>query len=117
MPDLTESASPARGAICLRWLPVQPDDPAAVYWRSLSDDAERAQADRFRFAADRLCYMAAHTLTRLMLTAAGGLPPQTWRFLTGHAGKPFIGPRLGRPALRFNQSHARYGSLRGGADR
>jgi 4'-phosphopantetheinyl transferase len=95
------------GCIHLRWLAIRSDDPAEASWRALLDDAERAQADRFHFAADRLAYTAAHAMTRQMLSAAGELPPQSWRFATGPGGKPYIDPALGRPALRFNLSHTR----------
>jgi 4'-phosphopantetheinyl transferase len=93
--------------IALRWLPVRPEDPAAPFWRSLLDDEERARADRFRFAADRLSYLAAHALLRQMLAAAAALPPQNWHFASELGGKPMIAAALGWPTLRFNLTHTR----------
>jgi 4'-phosphopantetheinyl transferase len=93
--------------VVLRWLAVRPEDPAAPSWWSLLDDAERARADRFRFAADRLAYVAAHALLRQILADAVGLAPRDWRFATEPSGKPVIAPAFGRPTLKFNLSHTR----------
>lgn len=92
----------------VRWLSVVAGDDAAILrWRALLDDAERERADRFRFAADRAAYIAAHGLTRTLLSEVGGLAPQAWRFVAGPHGKPEIDPALGRAGLRFNLSHTR----------
>jgi 4'-phosphopantetheinyl transferase len=91
----------------LRWLAVAPDDPAAVCWNTLLDDAERARADRFRFAADRAAYTAVHALLRRMLADAHGLAPERWRFRAAAGGKPEIDPALGRPRRPFSLSHTR----------
>ncbi len=69
------------------------------------DDAERARANRFRFAADRNAYIAAHALARAMLSRRAGIAPHQWRFRATERGKPEIDPAFGRPDLRFSLSH------------
>jgi 4'-phosphopantetheinyl transferase len=78
--------------------------PAAF---ALLDADERERAGRFVHERNRREYIAAHALTRAMLSHFGGLPPQAWRFVLGPHGKPEIDPALGRPWLRFNLSHTR----------
>lgn len=75
------------------------------YLEGLLDEAERARADRFRFARDREAYVAAHALVRTMLSAHAPRPPQAWRFSTDAHGKPEIIRTTETPALRFNLSH------------
>lgn len=103
--------SKARGAdklpVVVRWLAVQADDPAAPAWRDLIDGEEQARADRFRFAADRLAYMAAHALLRRMLADIGGLEPNHWRFQTEPGGRPVLDPAHAQLDLFFSISHTR----------
>jgi len=70
----------------LRWLTVEPADQAR--WRGLLNAQEIARADRFRFAADRDAYTAAHALARLVLSEATGQSPTALRFVDGASGKP-----------------------------
>ena len=61
---------------------------------------------RFRDAADRATWKAAHRLTRLTLTACeAAVDPRSWIFLAGPNGKP----EIARPKCRlhFNLSHTR----------
>lgn len=98
----------AEGAVAVWWMAVaSPPDDAVARWFAVLDEEERARADRFRFAADREIYIAAHALTRALLAAVGGLPAPAWRFVAGATGKPEIDPALGRSRLRFNLSHTR----------
>lgn len=76
-------------------------------WVSVLDEEERAQAARFRFAADRETYVGAHMLTRTLLSHLDGRPATQWRFAKGAHGKPEIDASHGSPRLRFNLSHAR----------
>jgi len=67
--------------------------------------AERAQAARFRFPVDRLCYGFAHALLRRSLHRATGRAD--WTFVAGPYGKPDFDAPVGSPPLRFNISHTR----------
>lgn len=69
------------------------------------DDAERARADRFRFARDRDAYVASHALTRGTLTRLTGRPPSSWTFETGSHGKPEVVCCPGTPRIRINSAH------------
>ncbi len=97
-------APPADVCVTLRWLPV--DAVAPGRWpalRQILDDSEQARAERFHFERDRQAYIAAHALTRVVLSQVAARPPQTWRFVAGAHGKP----TLDGGALRFNLSHTR----------
>jgi 4'-phosphopantetheinyl transferase len=99
-------ASP--GAIRVWWMELGSVSAAvAARWWACLDAAERTQADRFHFEADRSTYIAAHWLVRNALASVGGLPPADWRFTAGEYGKPGIDPALGQPDLQFNLSHTR----------
>lgn len=74
---------------------------------ALLDESERARAARFRFAADRLSYVAAHAMGRVLLSEFGGGPPQDWRFVEGPHGRPEAVMPAGAPRLRLNLSHTR----------
>lgn len=89
------------------WLDV--DTVNAGDWPRLEavlEDSEKARAARFHFERDRLTYIAAHALGRLMLSAHAGGDPAAWRFTTGDHGKPEVICENG-PALRLNLSHTR----------
>jgi 4'-phosphopantetheinyl transferase len=73
----------------------------------LLDAAERARADRFRFAEDRESYVAAHALLRTMLSRQAPVAPADWRFVAAAGGKPMLDPSLGQPHLTFSLSHTR----------
>ncbi len=79
-------------------------------WRGLEsilDQAERARAARYRFAADRHAFVAAHGLVRLLLSARERIAPDAWRFTAGSFGKPRIaGPSL-ESKYQFNLTHTR----------
>lgn len=84
-------------------LPVDEADESwvAAWGQALAGD-ELAQADRFRRAADRTRYIAAHALLRTALSAATGCPPASLTLARGPYGKPFL---PAAPALHFNLTH------------
>ena len=73
--------------------------------------AEAARAARFRFAADRASYTAAHSLLRRVLAAMADCDPCALSFVAERSGKPVPDPaapfsrRLA--GIHFNISHAR----------
>lgn len=95
----------------LWWLPV--NAPADMWERvePFLDTQERQRAARFRFAADRHAFIAAHGLVRAMLSAFAPVPPPAWRFTATAHGRPEVAPEMaeaaGQPPLRFNLSHTR----------
>ena len=68
---------------------------------------ERAKADRFAFAHDRYCFVAAHALLRATLSDFFARAPQDWTFVTGAWGKPRIDASDASARLCFNLSHTR----------
>jgi 4'-phosphopantetheinyl transferase len=106
-----EPACPPRlkpGAVIV-WSAIVDSPPADVVarWLATLDGREQAQAGRFRFTADRETYIAAHALTRVLLSQVERRPPEAWRFVTAPRGKPEIDPALGPLRTRFNLSHTR----------
>lgn len=74
-------------------------------WRAVLDDAERSRMARFAFERSRVEYVAAHALTRALLSRMTGFPPQAFGFSAGERGKP-IALCGGRPLdVQFNLSH------------
>nr|MCU0624624.1 hypothetical protein [Gemmatimonadaceae bacterium] len=70
---------------------------------ALLSPAERARADRFRFARDRHRYLVAHDAMRRILGAALGVAPGALVFDHGPQGKPAL---AGSPGVHFNLSHS-----------
>jgi 4'-phosphopantetheinyl transferase len=92
----------------VRWLSIDGEALAHLpRWRAMLDSDEVARADRFHFAEDRNTFIGAHALARAMLSEVAGLPPGTWRYITGPFGKPAIAPGCGDGGLSFNISHTR----------
>ena len=73
----------------------------------LLDPEERRTCSRFRHAADRQQYLAAHALLRVALSRYADVAPQEWRFRPGAAGKPEVAGPAASPPLRFSLSHTR----------
>jgi phosphopantetheinyl transferase len=81
---------------------------------ALLDDGERARAGRFRFARDRIRFIAAHAQARRLLGARLGIAPADVRFATTRHGKPVLAPAPadvpGAPpaegTLAFNLTHS-----------
>jgi 4'-phosphopantetheinyl transferase len=91
------------------WWTIVDAPPAGLVarWLTVLDERERERAGRFRLAADRESYIAAHALTRALLSHLEGRPPGAWRFVAAGGGKPEIDPALGPLRIRFNLSHTR----------
>lgn len=67
------------------------------------DDSEVARADRFVRPSDRLAFVAAHALKRLVLAQEfPGRSATALRFVADSFGKPFLAEPA---ALQFNLSH------------
>jgi 4'-phosphopantetheinyl transferase len=90
--------------VVVRWLELETISSGS--WPGLLeilDRSERARAELFRRPQDRDAFVAAHALTRLMLSRYSGRAASSWRFANGPYGKPEIAePSV---ALRFNLSH------------
>ena len=93
--------------VTVRWIMLGPDSAAIAPLRALLDASEQAQAERFRIAADRDAYIAAHALLRATLSGAAGVAPADWRFRTAEGGKPELDPDQAPPDLQFSLSHTR----------
>ena len=93
-------------AVALFVLPVGTDDDHAAV-EAMLDDAERARAARFRFAADRASYVGAHALLRATLSSLAPVAPSAWRFATGPFGKPALIGRIDGMRVSFSLSHTR----------
>ena len=94
----------------VRWLEI--DRLSEAQWAGLEavlDPAERQRAQRFRFDKDRLVYVAAHALGRLMLSQWVGeaVAAGDWRFVVGEHGKPELEVPAGLARLRLNLSHTK----------
>ena len=72
----------------------------------LSGD-ERSRAARFFFDRDRHTYQVAHALVRTRLSAATGVAPTDWTFVTNKYGRPEVAGPVEHQSLRFNLSHTR----------
>ena len=96
------------GAVSVRWLSLEAADAAHLSrWRDMLDDGELQRANSHYFARDRETFIAAHALTRAMLSAATGKPTSAWRYAEGEFGKPHLAPGCPAGGLRFNMSHTR----------
>jgi 4'-phosphopantetheinyl transferase len=92
----------------VRWLVVEAEEtPHLTRWRGMLDPEELVRADRFRFAADRNTYTAAHALVRFLLSETTGLPTRRWRYVAGEFGKPALAAEFSKWNLHFNISHTR----------
>ena len=98
------SLSLGADVIELRHAPVDGIAPGLL---ALLSEEERAKADRFAFAHDRDCFVAAHALLRATLSDYFARPPQDWTFVTNAWGKPRIDANDGSARLCFNLSHTR----------
>jgi 4'-phosphopantetheinyl transferase len=74
-------------------------------FRAVLSESERRRAERFHFERDRVLYVVAHGLLRMVLSRYAAIEPAQWRFAAGSAGKPRVvgpGAELG---IQFSLSH------------
>jgi 4'-phosphopantetheinyl transferase len=90
--------------IKVRWMMLNPKDGISGL-TPLLDGSEQSRSERFRFAADRDAYIAAHALLRITLSNLADIEPQVWRFSTMANGKPIVDPSFGQGAPRFSLTH------------
>jgi 4'-phosphopantetheinyl transferase len=102
MNDAGSSAS-----IVVRWITIEPDSAAIQSLRPLLGALENSRADRFRDAADRDAYIAAHALLRKTLSRFASTAPSDWRFSVAENGKPQIEITQAPSDLHFSLSHTR----------
>jgi 4'-phosphopantetheinyl transferase len=93
--------------IIVRWIMLEPGSDAIAALRPLLDASEQTRADRFRVAADREAYIAAHALMRVMLSRVAGIAPKDWRFQAADGGKPTLDAAQAPRDLHFSLSHTR----------
>lgn len=97
-----------RDVVRLRWLSMEAVHESDLRsWRETLDRDELERADRFRFARERDAFLAAHALTRSMLSEATGLPADRFRYVTGRFGKLALVDAESHGHLNFNLSHTR----------
>jgi 4'-phosphopantetheinyl transferase len=97
----------AHPIVFVRWIVLEPGSAAIAALRPLLDASEQARANRFRFAADRAPYIAAHSLLRAMLSRMTGIPAADFRFRADKSGKPALDLAQALPDLHFSLSHTR----------
>jgi len=102
-------AVPPPGCVDLWWFDIRPIRPGQADLAEL-DQAERAKAAAFAFAADRHRYQAAHVLLRRVLSGYASISPGqlVWHRepcprCGGPAGRPVL-PGAGRP--QFSLAHS-----------
>jgi 4'-phosphopantetheinyl transferase len=74
-------------------------------WATLSAD-ERTRAERFRFSEDRMRFVSARGILRILLGRYLDVEPQRLRFCYNEHGKPALAPEFDRSDLQFNVSHS-----------
>lgn len=80
------------------------DDAALeARYRTLMNDAERAQERRFYFAKGQRRYLVTRALVRSVLSRYSPAPPEAWTFATNEFGRPEI---AGGCDISFNLSHS-----------
>jgi 4'-phosphopantetheinyl transferase len=81
-----------------------PEEAVAALEQRLSEE-ERERAARFRFAADRLLFVASHALLHHVLD--GALGHAAWRLRAESGGRPLLELPAGAPALQVSLTHTR----------
>ena len=97
---------PMRGEVRVWIARVSEHAPRTGAFAALLDRREVAQAARYRFASDRIRYVVAHGLVRVVLGAAAGCRPHDVAFHFGEFGKPALDDAQRCEPLEFNLSHA-----------
>jgi len=107
MVDGIDALGEGQARVYYRWVEDQGDPAQTERWRRLLSEEERTRQVRFYFEHDRQTYLAAHALTRTVLSRLVGAPPASLRFELGERGRPELSYPALQPALRFNLSHTR----------
>ena len=81
-------------------------DSAPLELESLLDEEERQRATRFRVEAARQRYVAARSISRLLLASYTQAPPSSLVFTRGARGKPRLESPQSHPELHFNSAHS-----------
>ncbi|MBL4837435.1 MAG: 4'-phosphopantetheinyl transferase superfamily protein [Kordiimonadaceae bacterium] len=90
------------------WLDI--DTISQAQWPQLEmllEQAERDRAQRFHFVHDKKSYIAAHAITRSLLSTWIDGCPTDWRFSISALGKPEVILPKCVPRLRINLAHTR----------
>jgi 4'-phosphopantetheinyl transferase len=107
MVDSTDALGEGQVRVYYTWVDDEGDPAQTERRRRLLSDEERTRQIRFYFEHDRQTYLAAHALTRTVLSRLVGVPPTSLRFELGERGRPELSSPASQPALRFNLSHTR----------
>jgi 4'-phosphopantetheinyl transferase len=81
---------------------IDVDQVPIVDARDLLDPDERSKADRFRFPADRVRYLAAHISLRKILSRYLNIDPAHIHYRASAYGKPFVADH----SIEFSLSHS-----------
>jgi 4'-phosphopantetheinyl transferase len=74
--------------------------------QALLSDVERAQQQRYHFAADRLRHLVTRAMVRSVLSRYAPVAADEWEFTENAWGRPEIAARHDAAGLCFNLSHA-----------
>ncbi len=96
--------SPAAGEAQLWLVPIATPPKPLDALATLLDDAERAHADRFKFARDRRSYIVSHAVLRMVLGAYLDVAPDRVAIVQEAGPKPRFA--LERAPFDFNLSHS-----------
>jgi 4'-phosphopantetheinyl transferase len=107
MLDGTDALGEGQARVYYAWVEDQGDPARTERRRRLLSEEERTRQLRFYFEHDRQTYLAAHALTRTVLSRLVGAPPASLCFELGPHGRPELRYPASQPALRFNLSHTR----------
>ena len=89
-------------------LSVEPNDDAeTLKMKGLLSADEVNRFDKIAHGRNRREYIAAHALTRVMLSSFCNISPADWRFEAGKHGRPELAGQFIHTGLRFNLSHAK----------
>jgi 4'-phosphopantetheinyl transferase len=80
--------------------------PEERRWREVLSPDEKNRADRFHFAVDRQCFIAARAFLRNILAGLLSTKPAELHFSHSKNDKPFLGPDHVHSGINFNVSHS-----------
>lgn len=106
-----ESASLAPGEVQVWHFGLDADAQTQAALARLLDDAERGQAQRFRFEEHRRRFIVRRGILRVILARYLRAAPETLRFARGAAGKPAIAWPQASPLTFSASSSAGFGAV------